>query len=160
MFFEKKWRHMIMNQFISGNTVYEYSFCRHEHEKSKKRRSPMIFWTDCHWLPIEVSYFPCSQIKQLNRRDFFHVNNLTESRKCLFLSCFFSRCTDSHGFWKYLHQERGRGIHQEKMVLLSRLINLITVNVRARTKYHIVLDLHMPLPQESLMRIIRDSCGN
>jgi hypothetical protein len=65
-----------------------YSLCCHEHGKYKKRRSPMIFWTDCHKLPIEFSYFPCSQMKHLDRRDFFHVNNLTESQKCLFLSCF------------------------------------------------------------------------
>jgi hypothetical protein len=32
-----------------------------------------------------------------------------------------SRCTDPYGCWEYLHQGRGRGIHQENLVLLSRL---------------------------------------
>ncbi len=32
-----------------------------------------------------------------------------------------SRCTDLYGCWEYLHQGRGRGVHQENMVLLSRL---------------------------------------
>jgi hypothetical protein len=32
-----------------------------------------------------------------------------------------SRCTDPYGCCEFLHQGRGRGIHQENLVLLSRL---------------------------------------
>ncbi len=62
------------------------------------------------------------------------------------------RRTDPYGCWEYLHQGEGRRIHQENFVLLSRL-SPITVNVIKRTKDHIVLDLHMPYTQESLLML-------